>query len=471
VKAAERESAGAGPLSPERTSAEPVTVERFAAWMDEHVSAEELAKQALAHRRATCPEAARAFAQVEARRAERAWLDPARFARAEAPAPAPGAEEVAAARRDLRLLSEKRGADRLALVGRDEGRMNGRALADLLLAEAKALLQAAEPSAGEALSYLDCALAVLERTPRHTLAPGELPRRRVRLQAQRANALRILGQLPAADAVWRELHEPLATWPLARGEEAEIWSFEASLRRALRQFELAEKLLRRAEGLYRSAGDERGLARACINLGNTVDYGGEPDRALTFYQEALLHIEEAVDPRLYWTTRKNLADSLINAGRLTEATQHLAALRPYFGEHGTPGDKLRLAWVEGKLARAEKRWEDAERKLQEAAIGFLTGKRRQPFDAALVQLDLAELHLARGRPREVRRLAEAMAPVFAEKRVHREAFLALRLFRDAAAAERLTAAGIAEVRRFLAQARLDPAFAFEPREVSRPLGG
>jgi hypothetical protein len=65
-------------------------------------------------------------------------------------------------------------------------------------------------------------------------------------------------------------------------------------------------------------------------------------------------------------------------------------------------------------------------------------KRRIPFDAALVSLELAIVYLQQDRPAEVRVLAREMAWIFASQGVTREALAALAIFCEAVERDRAT---------------------------------
>jgi hypothetical protein len=67
------------------------------------------------------------------------------------------------------------------------------------------------------------------------------------------------------------------------------------------------------------------------------------------------------------------------------------------------------------------------------------GKAPNAYDAALVTLELAEIHAALGHTAEVKALARESAPVFQAQGVHREAQQALDLLRHAAEEGRITA--------------------------------
>jgi len=366
--------------------------------------------------------------------------------------------DVARAARFTARLRAAPLARRPGLMQRARRKARNPALPDVFIAEARRVV-GADPA--EALSWLESARDVVGRLavtgfPKRLLSPAAL-----RIEAHWANALRVAGELPEAerrfaDLAWdprrRELPRP--------ADHAELLSLEASLRTDLRQFEAAERLLDRAERLYRLVGETVGAARALLKRGSAADYAGEPERAVALYDRALELIDPAAEPTLFFMIRDNRAHSLVNLGQPAEATAALAVHPELFERVEDVTVRLRRRWVEGRIARAEERLEEAARLFAEVRNGWLTHQR--PYAAAVVTLDTAELHFARGNWREVKRQAALLEPIFAARGVHREAGAALILFQQAAKAETLTADLLVRLRRYLLLARNDPSFRFDP---------
>jgi hypothetical protein len=84
------------------------------------------------------------------------------------------------------------------------------------------------------------------------------------------------------------------------------------------------------------------------------------------------------------------------------------------------------------------------------------------YDAALVSLELASLHVREGHTREVRALAHEMTPIFQAQGIHREALAALRLFCRAAEQEEVTVEMTQRMTEYLSRARHNPDLSFEP---------
>lgn len=83
------------------------------------------------------------------------------------------------------------------------------------------------------------------------------------------------------------------------------------------------------------------------------------------------------------------------------------------------------------------------------------------YDTALISLELATLYAEQGRTADLKRLAEEIVPVFASRKIHREALAALAFLKQAIEAEAASLEVIARVAAFLKRAENDPELRFE----------
>jgi hypothetical protein len=112
-------------------------------------------------------------------------------------------------------------------------------------------------------------------------------------------------------------------------------------------------------------------------------------------------------------------------------------------------DLIRTRWLEGNLCAGLGQREEAVGALEEVRQAL----KKLPFDFALVSLDLALVFREEGRMAEVQELAVEMVAIFTELEVHREAFAAVALFREAAARGAVTEGLVRRLQDFLAKAR------------------
>lgn len=352
------------------------------------------------------------------------------------------------ARELLELSSE----ERLERVRRDPTRFGCPDLADLLLTEAREHLPGRSRAA--------YSLAVLAQA---ALQTGPDTTRRTEIYARalvhQGNALRVQGSLRQAEPLFRAARFLVRS--VGGGDafvRAELDQFEGSLRRAQRRFDEAELLLARAVMTYH--GDDRHLegAQTLLSLAAVYRATDRLDDAVKIVQCVQDVFEDRGLERLLLLARHNLAFYCYEAGRIGEARAIFERSQSLYERFPEPWTQLRRLWLDGHLARAEGDAGAAEEAYRAVRDGFL--RQGVGYDAALVALDLAVLYAEQGRTTELKRVAEEIVPVFESQDVHREAAGALLLFRDAVRAEQVTLRYLAELSRYLEEARLDPTLAF-----------
>jgi tetratricopeptide (TPR) repeat protein len=356
------------------------------------------------------------------------------------------------ARKDLRALLRLSHSERLLRIQRSLARFRGVMLAHLLVGEAKRHMPA-EPETVHELA--EAAEAVLLRTPQASGYYDAL----ARAIAYKANALRALGRFPEADERIRSARS------LVRNEEvtdnlvyAEIDWFEGVLRKDQRRFRDAEELLARSASLFQLAGERIDSARPLLTLGAMYHHRQEPGKAIETTEAALAHLSPEAEPHLYLCGRHNLALFLVEQGKFDAAADLLQADAELYERFADPWTALRQVWLQGKIAFATWRLEEAEQAFLEVRHGFTV--QGNGYDAAMVSLDLALLYLKEGRTAEVQAIAAEMHTLFGAQEIHREATAALLLFQEAAEREALTAEWVEDLTAYLKRARENPELRF-----------
>ncbi len=144
-------------------------------------------------------------------------------------------------------------------------------------------------------------------------------------------------------------------------------------------------------------------------------------------------MEAARDPDLLFALRFNTVTELCSLERFAEAAPLLPAVCEMASEQGKKLDRIRVAWLTGKVDAGQGRLEEAIAGLEQVRQDFKA--QNLPYEAALSSLDLAVLYLKDRRTAEVQQLAGAMGWIFTAKGITREALAALSLFRKAAEQE------------------------------------
>jgi tetratricopeptide (TPR) repeat protein len=367
------------------------------------------------------------------------------------------AEEVSAereaARSKLTELLALPAGERLPAIERAPEDFQGAGLAELLIEASRTHLPGAPR---EALTLAELSAVLLMHTEWSPIVV-ELYARSL---AHMANALRVTGQLPEASRLFQAARFVLRFE--AGGDrlvQAEMDSLEGSLRRAERRFSQAEALIERAVHAYRVEGLVTPAARNLLKLGVMHQELRDGAQAADAAQQALELLDPEQEPQLCFIARHNLAHAICEQGDYQEARALLREVAPLHRIYGDPLSQLRLALVEGKIARGLGQREEAESHFLAARHGFL--KHGIAYDAALVSLELALLYLEERQPSAVQRLAAEMVTVFEQQEVHREATVALMLFRDAAEMQRVSAEQVRQLMTFLVHSRCDPALVFQ----------
>jgi tetratricopeptide (TPR) repeat protein len=246
-------------------------------------------------------------------------------------------------------------------------------------------------------------------------------------------------------------------------EEARILDLKASLLGDQGHLEQAAGLLDVVIDIHEDIRDTHRQGRALISKGLFLAYAGQPEPGLDWISRGLELIRGDQEPRLVLMANHNIAWCLTDCGRAEEAQRHLDGIRHLYDGFSDPWTRLRLGWLEARIAAGLGRREEAERKLHELRGAFV--EQRLGYDASIVTLDLAALYLEQGRTAEVRRLAEEALPVLLAQDIHREAMAALIAFQQATEIERATPRMVQQVAAYLHRARKNPELRFEGWEV------
>lgn len=241
--------------------------------------------------------------------------------------------------------------------------------------------------------------------------------------ASLANALKVAGELTAADLAFVDAerrfsgHNP----PV----EADLLIVKSSLRREQGRFPEALEAAEAALKLYQDRSDRRGilicrLLEAKVHE-ETLDWAS----ACGVLQQAETEAGLADEPRLFAAVQMNLVHYLVEAGRYDEAIERLPEAKKLLATHGQGTDHLHLRWAEALLLEGLGRIEEAETELRALQQEFLD--RRIPVDALLVSLDLAVALFQSGKAEVLSTLAAELLPIFESRGLTTQAIVAYAL--------------------------------------------
>ncbi|HEX3530777.1 MAG TPA: hypothetical protein VH988_27245 [Thermoanaerobaculia bacterium] len=298
-------------------------------------------------------------------------------------------------------------------------------------------------------------------SPSPLYRPALLADLRARAAAEVANAERVNEYFPRAGD---SLKKARALAEAGTGNlmiQARLDQVEGGLRLDERRIAEADFLLDQAHWTYLRLGEPHLAGRVLVTKGVSRFVGDKPHEAVEIFRRAVHLLDPVRDPKLAAVAQHNLANSLIEAGELREASGILLEgdLRQIFADD--PLNLLRLRWVEGKLLAARGRYANAEKVLTEVRDGF----RREGLEyvATVAGVDLAKVYLDQKNNPALHATALDLVERAQRKKFNRNAQHALVTF-EVMCAERLAEKQHARfLQRFLQEAENHPGLYFEPR--------
>lgn len=315
--------------------------------------------------------------------------------------------------------------DRLMTIDQDES-YHTWGLAQLLLQRCR---EAVFDDPPRAVEMAEIAVRITEQLPPnayHVDWVGELT---ARAWAHLANTRRVMGDLATAATDLRRarwiLHKHGTGRPWV---EAEIEDLTASLLRDQGHYSEALERLDRAQQLYQVEGDSHRLGRNKVSRAKVLEAMGRFDEAIELLEQVPSLLDPEREPRLPFYARKNLLCGLLLAGRYLEARALLPELWDAVDPTAPEVDRMRLRWIEARIAHGLDEHSDAERSYREVQAFFLA--KQQDLEVAVASLDLGLLYAEQGRAAELEELSAELLPLFESQRLGREVLMVLYLFRD-----------------------------------------
>lgn len=254
--------------------------------------------------------------------------------------------------------------------------------------------------------------------------------------AEVANAYRITGDLTKADRVMARAIDCRSRGTGDKRLLARLAGLSAALSCAQRRFDEAFRLLDVSYALYQEMGDTHAAGRILIARGLYAGYTGDPLDGIRFLLTGLNTIDRAREPKLAFQALHNILLLRVELGEYEQARQTLTQMRPLYDYYVSDLERLKLRWVEGKIAAGLGELEEAEAAFSQARKDF--DRAGLGYRAALVSLDLVAVWLRQARTPEIRQLVAELLGTFQAIGVEREALVGILLLRDAVECEQAT---------------------------------
>jgi tetratricopeptide (TPR) repeat protein len=312
----------------------------------------------------------------------------------------------------------------------------------------------------DALTFADAAISVAETLPDNTYPRQAVFDLRGTAWKERANALMVLGEYPAAfDALTH------AERAYSRSRLPEFGLFTVALVRASLFYEQgrlddAAAWAERAEyGFARIAQEERRMR--AVFLRAIIKYEARDFASAVELLGQVMDYGEAVNSSS-WIGRASYAigNCEVDRGDLAEASLHFHKALIIFREIGPPRDRIAAEYGLARVVLHGGKREEAIRRLWLAAEEY--ERLSMISDAALVKLDVVDALLSAGETKQISEIAARLFHTFRNAGMMTGALTAMAYLREAAAAGRLTAAGVNTVRKYLRRAERQPETAFTP---------
>lgn len=348
-------------------------------------------------------------------------------------------------------------AERQELLARNSSRFHNRAVCELLCDEASAAC-ATDAEYAVQLAKIATLLAVGLRRGRY--GRGVVNDVQARAWSVLGHARREASLLFEAEDAFKRAEALLERGSGDPAPAGRVLHLKAILRHAQRRFDDALALFQRAARHFDASRDTHLLGGVQIDRARTLRELGHLDEAVRSIRGGLARVDSKRNPRLALVAKHNLTLYLQELGEVEEAMQLVGELLPLHARLGGALDQLRLRWLEGKIAHAQGDLNRSQAAFEEVRRAFID--RSMPHDAALVSLDLAAVYLQRERLADVLRLAGEMLTVFRALQIDREQIAAVYFLEQAAAAQKVSLALLAELAGYLKRAREQPGLIFEP---------
>jgi hypothetical protein len=273
------------------------------------------------------------------------------------------------------------------------------------------------------------AVAVAAHLDRDLLGAGGHADILARSWAELGNSYRVAGRLHSAEVGLRRAGRLCQRGTGDHLLRARLAELTASLRCDQRRFAEVFRELKVAEAIHRERGDDHDLGRILLQKGIYSGYDGDAEGSLEQLCRAWEMIDRERDPLLTLSVVHNLCWMLVENGKVRKARNFLAQHRDRYRSHGGAIDRLKLRWLEARIALGLHDLRLAEELLSEVRAEF--DRQGLCYYSALVGLDLAALWVRqRRRPSEVFALVDELLARFREVGVEREALASLLLLRE-----------------------------------------
>lgn len=317
-----------------------------------------------------------------------------------------------------------------------------------------------ESEALDALTFADAAISVAEALPDNTYPWNAVFELRGTAWKERANALKILGEYPAALEALKHAERAYGELQSSGFGLSTVALVRASV--LCEQGLLSEAVLwaERAEHGFAHLGQEERRTRAVFLRGTIKFNSGDPGSAIELFKRVLDYGVTYTDARWVGQALYAIANCEVDRRNLAEASLQFHKALMIFREIGEVRHRMLADWGMARVVLHSGRLSEAITRLR--PVGAELEGRSMLTEAALVRLDIVEALLGLGQTKQIVDICARLFETFKNAGMMTGALTAIAYMREAAAAGRLTTDGVNTVREYLRRAERQPELAFAP---------
>lgn len=280
------------------------------------------------------------------------------------------------------------------------------------------------------------------------------------LEANLANALRVLGQLQTAEKhMDRSLR--LADESPDDRVRGQVFFFASVLARDSRRFEAAFALAEKSRRKFSRIGARP--EETSLDLLEALISFFQADFSTAIPKLERLACNDTLDQAHRLSATFFLVKSLVLTGGAFKTGGLLPQLNQLARSFPSRHLDIQLSWLKGLILGSLGDPAAGEALMARAREYYL--EKEILYDAALVTLDMAMVRFEAGHYDQAAEHAGGIVEAFAASGIHREALVALRYFQEAVRAKEETRERYQELQVFLPLSRRDPAYAYQPGRI------
>lgn len=312
----------------------------------------------------------------------------------------------------------------------------------------------------DALTFADAAISLAETLPDKTYPWQAVFELRGTAWKERANALMVVGEYPAAFEALKHAERAYARLQSPAFGLSTVALVRASVLYEQGRLDEAAEWAERAEHGFAHIGQEERCTRAMFLRASIKYEARDLAPAVALFRQVLERSENVRNSQWIGRALYAIGNCEVDRGDLSEASLLFHKALVIFRRIGPDRDRIAAEYGLARIVLQGGDPNEAIRRLGRAAAEY--EQRSMISDAALVRLDIVDALLAQGQTKQIVDIAARLFGVFKNAGMITGALTAIAYMREAASTGRLTPSGVNAVRSYLRRAERQPELPFVP---------